>query len=100
MPDDPRASGALSPAFVGRLAGVFFLIAGAVTAVAAAGPLPEGGNRLALTVVAVAAVAVGFAGWRASWLQWRPAAMRWTLVPGALLLIAAGNHFGGLEPYT
>ena len=85
---------------MGRLAGVFFLVAGAVTAVAAAGPLPEGGNPSALALVAVVAVVVGFGAWRVSWPRWRPAAMRWTQVPAALVLIAAGNHFGGLEPYT
>ncbi|MEW6473991.1 MAG: EAL domain-containing protein [Actinomycetota bacterium] len=100
VPDDPEASGALSPGFVGRLAGIFFLVAGATTAVSAAWMLPEGGNRQALWVVTIAAVAVGVGAWRASWPRWRAAAMRWTLVPAALVLIAAGNHFGGLDPYT
>lgn len=76
VPDDPGASGALSPAFVGRLAGIFFLVAGATTAGSAAWLLPEGGNRLVLGVVSVAVVVVALGAWRAPWPRWRPAAMR------------------------
>ncbi|HEX6382840.1 MAG TPA: diguanylate cyclase, partial [Acidimicrobiia bacterium] len=46
------------------------------------------------------ALVAGVVVWRVPWSSWPAAAMRWTVVPAALSLIAAGNHFGGLEPYT
>jgi diguanylate cyclase (GGDEF)-like protein/PAS domain S-box-containing protein len=94
------SDGALSPAFVGRLAGIFFLVAGVATAVSLALPLPQGQDRAAIAAVSFVSVAGGLAAWRAPWPRWPLAAMRWTLAPGALALIAAANYSGGLNPYT
>jgi diguanylate cyclase (GGDEF)-like protein/PAS domain S-box-containing protein len=99
-PRDAGPAGVLSPAFVGRLAGAFFLVAGVATAVSVVLPLPQGEHRAALGAMSVAAMAAGLAAWHAPWARWPTAAMGWTLAPAALALIAATNYLGGLRPYT
>jgi len=99
-PRDAGPAGVLSPAFVGRLAGFFFLVAGGATAMSVALPLPQGEHRAAVAAVSVASLLAGLAAWRAPWARWPAAVMRWTVPPAALALIAATNRFGGLGPYT
>src|SRR5688572_1513106 len=95
-----RPPGALSPRFVGRLAAVFFLVAGAAAGISAVLPLPQGQHPPSVAIVSLAAVLAGIAAWRAPWQHWAPAVMRWTLAPCALVLMAAANHFGEFDPYT
>lgn len=68
---------------MGRLAAVFFIFAGVVTAVSLTLPLPAGQHRGALAVVSVLAMGVGGVVWVAPWDRW-PAAVcpgRWCPPP-------------------
>ena len=97
---DAGPAGALSPGFVGRLAGFFFLVASVVTAASLVLHLPRGDHRAAVAAMSVAAAVAGLATWHAPWPRWPAEAMRWTVPPAALALIAAMNHFDDRSPYT
>jgi signal transduction histidine kinase len=84
---------------LGRLAAVLFLGSGALLVVTIPLPGPSDFDRMWTFVVGVLALLVGAFAWEAPWDRWP----RWAslfLVPVALTLIAAGNIFGGSEPYV
>lgn len=84
---------------VGRLAGVLFVAAGAITVVTLPLPAPAGMNRAAVGAVGAAAIGIGGWAWRAPWDRWRRSASLW-LVPIALALISFGNAQQTTIPYT
>ena len=90
----------LSSKAIGRLAGFFFIAAGALSIVGLFLPLPPGVNRGAVTLVIAAAFAAGILTYLAPWDRWdRRASL--VLVPVALTLIALGNYFGSSsQQYT
>ncbi len=92
--------GVFSRVLFGRLAAVFFVFAGVVTAVSLALPLPAGQHRGPLGVVSVVAVAAGGVVWVIPWDRWRPVVLRWTVVPAALVLIAAAYIVGGVDAFS
>lgn len=82
----------------GRLGALLYLGSGVVTLITL--PLPHPGmNRPATFIVGVLAVLTGSVAWFLRWERFdRRASL--LLVPPALALIAAGNHYGRTDPYT
>ncbi|MFL5736575.1 MAG: sensor histidine kinase [Actinomycetota bacterium] len=78
---------------------MLFLGSGALLVVTIPLPGPSDFDRMWTFVVGLLALLVGAFAWEAPWDRWP----RWAslfLVPVALALIAAGNIFGGSEPYV
>jgi len=82
-------------ALLGRLAAVFYVGSGLLGLVTLPLPAPHS-NRLGVTLVSVAALALGIAVWLAPWRRWPRRAML-ALVPPAFALIAFANLFGGSD---
>jgi signal transduction histidine kinase len=84
--------------WAGRLAAVFYLASGVLTLVTL--PLSSPDADLAgLAGVSLTAMAVGSVAWLVDWGS-RPRRASLILVPPALVLIAAGNLFGGSDYFT
>src|SRR4051812_3474270 len=84
---------------LGRLAAVLFLGSGIVLVVTIPLPAPSDFDRVGTLIVGVIALLVGAFAWEAPWDRWP----RWAslcIIPVALALIAAGNVFGGSDPYV
>jgi len=93
-----QASLASRNGWAGRLAAVFYLASGVLSLVTL--PLSSPDAELAgLAAVSVAAVVAGAAAWIVDWGR-LPRRASLVLVPPALVLIAAGNAFGGSDHFT
>src|SRR3989304_6106124 len=89
----------LSSSLRARIAPFLFITSSTLVLIALLFPAPPGGNRAAITVVAVIGVAVGVFGWFAPWERWpRWASLSLPLV--AFLLVAVGNSFWAATNYT
>jgi len=84
--------------WAGRLAAVFYVASGALTLITL--PLTASdADVLGLAGVAVAALVAGAVAWSIDWGR-LPRRASLLLVPPGLLLIAAGNAFGGSDHFT
>ncbi|HVL81619.1 MAG TPA: diguanylate cyclase [Actinomycetota bacterium] len=93
-------STSISSSLVGRLAGFLLIGSGFFTAGYLFLPGPPMMDRLAVVGVCLAATAAGGLAVAAPWDRW-PRTASLTLVPVALVLIAAGNYWGTIDyPYT
>jgi diguanylate cyclase (GGDEF)-like protein/PAS domain S-box-containing protein len=95
---DDAPIGPPSTAAFGRLAAVFFLVAGAGAVLSVV--LPSAENRTALAVVGTVTTVLGIVTWIVPWGRWPPAVMGWTVAPVAFLLIAAASASGAVDPYS
>jgi phosphoserine phosphatase RsbU/P len=84
---------------MGRLAAGLLVGSGAVTAVTLPLPSSPGQDNAAILAIAVAALALGVGAWFAPWGRW-PRRATLALVPPAFALIALGNAYGGIFPFT
>ncbi|HEX6401240.1 MAG TPA: HAMP domain-containing sensor histidine kinase, partial [Actinomycetota bacterium] len=84
--------------WAGRLAAVFYLAGAALTLVSLPLSAPDAALSM-LASVAVAALVIGLIAWIVDW-ERLPRRASLVLVPPALLLIAAGNVFGGSDHFT
>ena len=90
----------LSPRAIGRLAALFLIGGGLLTAVGLLLPQPPGVHSGPVTIVAAAALTAGVATYVAPWDRWHRRASL-VLVPVALALIAVGNFYSSFSlPYT
>lgn len=84
--------------WAGRLAAVFYLASAALTLVTL--PLSARDADLGmLAAVAIVALVIGVVAWAVDWGR-LPRRMSLALVPPGLILIAAGNAFGGSDHFT
>ena len=84
--------------WAGRLAAVFYLASGLLTLVTLPLSAPDA-NLLGLAGVSVAALVAALIAWVVDWGR-LPRRSSLLLVPPGLLLIAAGNAFGGSDHFT
>ena len=89
---------ALSHRLLGRLGACLFVLGGVVSVLVLVGPQPGQVDTAASLAVGFGAIAVGIAAWVMPWDQ-HPK-MLWSLAPIALLVVALGNQYGGLVPFT
>lgn len=82
----------------GPLAALLFIAAGVVTLLSPLLPSPDGLQARPIATIGVTAVVGGVVLLRLPWHRWSPAASQVLVVP-ALGLIAAHNHYGGIDPY-
>jgi diguanylate cyclase (GGDEF)-like protein len=84
---------------MGKLAAIFYVGSGLLVAATVPIPGPSDVNRPASLAIALCAVAIGIAAWYVPWDRW-PGWATIALAPAALVLIGAGNVYGGTQPYT
>src|SRR5918992_3203479 len=82
-----------------RIAAVFYMGAGSLSAVTLPLPGPANINRPVSFGISTAAIAVGVVAWRVPWDRW-PSPASLVLVPPAFALIGAGNVYGGSDPIS
>jgi diguanylate cyclase (GGDEF)-like protein len=91
--------GEIGSGTVGRIASLLFIAAGVLTVVTLPLPQPPGMNAPATFLVGLTAILVGGATYITRWERW-PRAASLVLVPPAFALIALGNAFGSVRPYS
>lgn len=89
----------LSPRRVGRLAAAFFIVAGVVSILVLAAPQTPDLHRTANVIVGLSAVCAGVACSAIKWDRLHRLAPA-IVVPTALILMATGAIFGGIDPFT
>lgn len=99
-PERPAGQAGMLPTqLLGKLGGVLYVGSGVVSIATLPLPQPPDASILAQLFITWAVLTIGIFAWYAPWQRWGRAATL-SLVPPALVLIAAGNIASGYEPHT